>query len=141
MHTDITLRIKILRLLSTLTSSACSACSPYQSSFPCLRVYLPVLVVCVLMTHIGFHCIRCVIIVLRLSPWSDNPYLLLSPFNPYLSDPLTLPSLIHLSHNVVSPLFSLSHNIIIVLPILRELSHYLVMVTRRTSHTLGIINV
>ena len=93
------------------------------------------------MTHIGFRCIQCVVIVPHLSSWSDNPHLFLSSFNPYLSDPLTLPSLIHLSHDVVFPLFSLSHDIIIVLLILGELSHYLVMVTCRTSHTLGTINV
>ena len=91
---------------------------------------------CVLMTHIGSRCIQCVVIVLHLSSWSDDPHLFLSSFNPYLSDPLTLPLLIHLSHNVVSLLFSPSHNIIIVLLILGELSHYLVTVTRHTSHTL-----
>ena len=42
------------------------------------------------MTHIGFYCNQCVIIVLCLSSWSDNPHFLLSSFNPYLSDPLTL---------------------------------------------------
>ena len=92
-----------------------------------------VLEVCFLTTHIGFRCIRCVVIVLHLVSWSDDPLLLLSSFNPYLSDPLTLLSLIHDSHNVVLPLFSLSHNIIVVLLIIGELSHYLVTVTRRTS--------
>ena len=96
---------------------------------------------CFLTTHIDFRCTWCVVTVLRLSSWSDNPHLFLSLFNPYLSDPLALLSLIHLSHDVVSPLFSLSHNIVVVLLILGELSHYLVMVTRRTSHTLGTINV
>ena len=83
-------------------------------------VYLPVLVVCVLTTHIGFHCIRCVVIVLRLSSWSDDPHLLLSSFNPYLFDSLTLLLLTHLSHDVVFLLFSLSHNIIAVLLILQS---------------------
>ena len=72
------------------------------------------------MTHIGFRCIWCVIIVLHLSSWSGDPHLFLFLFNPYLPDPLTLPSLIHLSHNIVSPLFSLSHNTIIVLLILQS---------------------
>ena len=70
-----------------------------------------------------------------LAVFSHDPHLLLSPFNPYLSDPLTLFLLMHLSHNVVSPLFSLSHDIIIVLLTLRELSHYLVTVTHCTPHT------
>ena len=70
---------------------------------------------CVLTTHIGFRCIWCVVIVLHLSSWSDDPHLLLSSFNPYLSDPLPLLSLIHFSHDVVLPLFSLSHDTIIVL--------------------------
>ena len=105
------------------------------SQGPCL-----VMVVCFLTTHIGFRCIQCVTIVLLLSSWSDDPCLLLSSFNSYLSDPLTLPSLIHLSHDVVFPLFSLSHDLIIVLLILGELSHYLVMVTRCTSPTLGTIS-
>ena len=135
------LQVRILWLLSTLTSSARSTCPPYQSSFPRLRVHFPVLVVCVLTTHIGFRCIQCVVIVLCLSSWSDDPQLFLSSFNPYLSDPLTLPLLIHLSHNVVSLLFSPSHNIIIVLLILGKLSHYLVTVTHHMSHTLGTINV
>ena len=87
---------------------------------PRLRVYLPVLAVCILTTHIGFRCIWCVVIVLCLSSWSDNPLLLLSSFNPYLSDPLTLLSLIHLSHDVVLPLFSLSHDTIVVLLILQS---------------------
>ena len=92
----------------------------YQSPFSRLRVYLPVLVVCVLTTHIGFHCIRCVVIVLHLSSWSDDPHLLLFSFNPYLSDPLTLLSLIHLSHDDVFLLFSLSHDIIVVFLILQS---------------------
>ena len=123
------------------TSSAHSACPPYQYFFPHLRVHFPVLVVCVLMTYIGFCCIRCVVIVLRLSSWSDDPHLFLSSFNPYQSDPLTLPLLIHLSHNVVSPLFPPSHDIIVVLLILGELSHYLVTVNCCTSHTSDTINV
>ena len=45
--------------------------------------------------------------------------------------------IIYLSHGFVSPLFSLSHNVIAVLLTLRELSHYLVMVTCHMSHTLG----
>ena len=64
------------------------------------------------MTHIGFCHIQCVVIVLHSTSWSDNPQPLLSSFNPYLSDPLTLPSLIHNSHDVVSLLFFLSHDII-----------------------------
>ena len=88
--------------------------------FSRLRVYLPVLVVCVLTTHIGFRCIRCVVIVLHLSSWSDDPGLLLSSFNPYLSDPLTLLLLTHFSHDVVLLLFSLSHDIIVVLLILQS---------------------
>ena len=43
-----------------------------------------------------------------------------SSFNLYLSDPLTLLSLIHLSHNDVFLLFSLSHDTIIVLLILQS---------------------
>ena len=74
----------------------------------------------VLMIHISFRCIQCVIIVLHLSSWSDDPHLFLSSFNPYLSDSLTLLSLIHLSHNVVFPLFPLSHNTLIVLLILQS---------------------
>ena len=116
----LTLRIKILQLLSILTSSVHPTHPSYQSPFPCLRVYLPVLVVYVLTTHIGFRCIRCVVIILHLSSWSDNPHLFLSSFNPYLSDPLTLLSLIHLSHNVVLPLSSLSHDTIIVLLIVQS---------------------
>ena len=116
----LTLRIKILQLLSTLTSSVRLTCPTYQSSFPRLRVHLPVMVVCVLTTHIGLRCLQCVVIVLRLSPWSDNPYLLLSSFNPYLSDPLALLSLTYISHDVVFPFFFLSHNTIIVLLILRS---------------------
>ena len=131
----------ILWLLSTLTSSAHSACLPSPSSFSCFRVHLPVLGVCVPTTHISFCCTQCVIIVFHLSPWSDNPHPFLSSFNPYLSDPLTLPSFIHLSHDAVFPLFSLSHDAIVVLLILRELSHYLVVVTHHTSCTLGIIKV
>ena len=97
--------VKQLQLLvSTFTSSARLTHPSYQFPFSRLRVYLPVLVVCVLMTHISFCCIQCVVIVLSLSSWSDNPLLLLSSFNPYLSDPLTLSSLIHLSHNDASPL-------------------------------------
>ena len=41
-------------------------------------------------------------------------------FNPYLSDPLTLLLLIHLSHHDVFLLFSLSHDIIVVLLILQS---------------------
>ena len=92
----------------------------YQSPFSCLRVYLPVLVVCVLTTHIGFRCIRCVVIVLHFSSWADDPHFLLSSFNPYLSDPLTLLLLTHLSHDVVFLLFSLSHDLIVVLLILQS---------------------
>ena len=73
-----------------------------------------------LTTHIGFRCIRCVVIVLRLSSWSDDPHLLLSLFNPYLSDPLPLLSLIHLSHDDVFLLFSPSHDILVVLLILQS---------------------
>ena len=112
------LRIKILRLLSTLTSLARSIHPSYQSPFSHLRVYLPVLVVCVLTTHTSFRCIRCVVIVLHFSSWSDDPHFLLSSFNPYLSVPLPLLSLIHLSHGDVFLLFSLSHNILVVLLIL-----------------------
>ena len=72
------------------------------------------------MTHLGFRGIRCVTIVLLLLSWSDDPHLLLSSFNPYLSDPLTLLSLIHLSHNDVFLLFSLSHDILVVLLILQS---------------------
>ena len=54
-------------------------------------------------THISFHCIWCVITVPHWSSWSDDPHLLLSSFKPYLSDPLTLLSLIHLSHSDVLP--------------------------------------
>ena len=72
------------------------------------------------MTHIGFHCIWCVVIVLHLLSWSDDLLLLLFSFNPYLSDPLTLLSLIHLSHDVVLLLSSLSHDIIVVLLILQS---------------------
>ena len=86
-------------------------------------------------------CIQCVVIVLLLVSWSDNPHLLLSSFNPYLSDPHTLLLLIHDSHNVVFPLFSLSHDSIAVLLIFGELSHYLVTVTHHMSHTLGTIYV
>ena len=114
------LRIKILRLLSTSTSSARSIHPSYQSPFSRLRVHLPVLVMCVLTTHIGFRCIRCVDIVLRLSSWSDDPHLLLSSFNLYLSDPLTLLLLTHLSHDVVFLLSSLSHDLIVVLLILQS---------------------
>ena len=124
---------------SHLIDPLCSLTSPYLSHVS--GVHLLVLVTCVLTTHLSFCCIRCVVIVLCLSSWSDDPHLFLSSLNPYLSDPLALPSLIHLSHNVVSPLFSPSHNIIVVLLILRELSHYLVTVTHHTSHTLGTINV
>ena len=109
----------------------------FQSSFPRLRVHLPVLVMCVLMTHIGFGCIWCVVIILHLSSWSDDPCLFLSLFNPYLSDPLTLLLLIHLSHSVVLP-FSRHHCCITNTT---KLSHCLITVTRRTSHTLGTINV
>ena len=112
-----------------------------DSILPTSQAPHPVLVVCFLMTHISFHCIWYVIIVLHLSSGSDNPHLLLSLFNPYLSDPLTLLSLIHLSHNNAFPLFSLSHDIIVVLLIFRELSHYLVTVTHHTSLNLGTINV
>ena len=72
------------------------------------------------MTHIGFRCIWCVVNALRLSSWSDDPLLLLSSFNPYLSDPLTLLSVIHLSHDGVFLLFSLSHDILVVLLILQS---------------------
>ena len=113
------LRIIVLQLLSTLTSSARSTRSPYQSSFPRLRIQCPILVVWFHTTHIGFHCLRCVVIVLHLSSWSGNPHLFLSSFNPYLSDPLTLLLLIYLSHDVVFPLSFLSHDIIIVLLILQ----------------------
>ena len=133
--------ILILQLLSTFTSSARSVRLPFSSSFPCLRVHFPVLVICILMTHIGFHWIWGVVIVLHLSSWSDDPHLFLSSFNPYLSDPLPLLLLIHHSHNVLSPLFFLSHDIIIVLLTFEGLSHYLVTVTHCTSHTLGTINV
>ena len=75
---------------------------------------------CVLTTHIGFRCIQCVVVVLHLSSWSDDPHLFLSSFNPYRSDPLTLLSLIHPSHDDVFPLFSLSHNTLIVLLILQS---------------------
>ena len=113
----------------------------FLSTLPMSQGLHPVLVVCSLMTHIGFHCIRCIVIVPHLSSWSDNPHLLLSSFNPYLPDPLTLLLLIHLSHNNAFPLFSLSHDIIVVLLIFRELSHYLVTVTHHTSLNLGTINV
>ena len=76
--------------------------------------------VCVLTTHIGFRCIRGVVIVLRLSSWSDDPRLLLSSFNPYLSDPLTLILLIYRSHDDIFPLSFLSHGIIVVLLILQS---------------------
>ena len=72
------------------------------------------------MIHIGFCYIWCVVIVLHLSSWSGDPHLLLSSFNPYLSDPLTLLSLIHLSHDDVFLLFSLSHKILVVLLILQS---------------------
>ena len=71
-------------------------------------------------THISLCCIQCVMIVLHLLSWPNDPHLLLSSFKPYLSDPLTLLSLIHPSHNDVLPLFSLSHNVIVVLLIFRE---------------------
>ena len=58
---------------------------------------------CFLTTHIGFCCIQCVVIVLHLVSWSDNPHQFPSSFNPYLSDPLTLLSLIHDSHNDFLP--------------------------------------
>ena len=124
---------------SHLIGPLCSLILPIL--LPTSQGPLPVLVVCVLTTHIGFCCIWCVVIVFHLSSWSDDPHLSLSSFNSYLSDPLTLLWLIHLSHDVVSPLFSRSHHIIIVLLTLRELSHYQVTVTCRTSHTLGTINV
>ena len=103
-----------------LTSSARSIHPSYQPLFSRLRVYLPVLVVCILTTHIGFRCIRGVVIVPHLSSWSDDPHLLLSSFNPYLSDPLTLLLLTHLSHDVVFLLFSLSHDIVVILLILQS---------------------
>ena len=81
------------------------------------------------------------VIVLHLLSWSDDPHLLLSSFNPCLSDPPTFLLLIHDSHNDVLPLYFLSHDIIVVLTIPRELSHYLVTVTHCTSHTLANINV
>ena len=74
------------------------------------------------MTHISFHCTWCAVIVLHFASWSDDPHILLSSFDPYLSDPLTLLLLIHDFHDGVLPLFSLSHNIIVVLLIIRELS-------------------
>ena len=72
------------------------------------------------MTHIGFRCLWGVVIILHLLSWSDNPHLLLSSFNPYLSDPLTPLLLIYPSHDVVFPLSFLSHGIIVVLLILQS---------------------
>ena len=60
-----------------------------------------ILEVCFHTTHIGFHCIQCVVIIICLLSLSENPCLLISPFKPYLSDPPTLLLLIHLSHNNV----------------------------------------
>ena len=94
---------------------------------------------CVLTTHIGFHCIRCVVIVLHLSSWSDDPHILLSSFNPYLSDPLTLlfayPSFSRSCLPFVLP-FSRHHCCITNTT---KLSHSLITVTHHTSHTLGTI--
>ena len=51
---------------------------------------------------------------------NNDPHLFLSSFNPYLSDPLTLLSIIHLSHYGVFLLFSLSHDTLVVLLILQS---------------------
>ena len=126
----LTLQKDILQLLILPYSSARPLCFSFHSSITCLRVHILFWKYVFSTTHIGFHCIWCVVTILHLSSWSDNSHFLPSSFKHYLSDPLTLPSLIHLSHDIIN-----------VLLIFRELSHYLVMVTCHTSHTLGTINV
>ena len=92
-----------------------------------------ILEVCFHTTHIGFHCIQCVVIIICLLSLSENPCLLISPFKPYLSDPPTLLFDYSSLSRRDCPLVLDSHEFIVVLGTLGRLSQYLVTVTHHKS--------